>query len=126
MRMRDTAGGRVRGSLYGALGPLLMTVGPAALWSVRSDITLWGGVIAFALGWVLVGAGLGSRSGVPGGARRGALIAAAAYPVVGVLLTSVVVGNLLDQHGPAGLPFVALTWPLRVAIAAHLFGLGIR
>lgn len=107
------------------LGLSLMLIGPPTLWTTRWGWALWGGVTTFALGWVLVGAGLGTLSRARS-AWRGALLAAAVYPVVGLLLMATIRGGLLDQYGLIGLPFVALTWPLHVAIELHLFGLNIN
>lgn len=107
------------------LGLGLMLLAPPTVWATRWDWALWGGAMAFALGWVLVGAGVGALSRARAAARRGALLAASVYPVVGLLLMATIRGGLLDQYGLVGLPFVALTWPLHVAIELHLFGLNI-
>ncbi len=78
----------------------------------------FGGVTLFALGWLLVGAGLWGK--------RGVLAAAGVYWLVGVVWA--VAFNLSPGTPPMRLlhPVVlllALMWPLQVAQVLGLFGL---
>ena len=119
------------------LGLVLMVTGcllfsVLARWSIRQlgllagNVTVVVGVALFALGWVVVGAGM--RPG--GSARRGAVLAAALYLALGALWTTgfVLVNpwgtdftrtNLLLLLG-----YSIVLWPFAVVFVFGLFGLG--
>lgn len=119
--------------LTGIAGVGLLLGGPAVAWSVLPQAApaaraawMFGGAAFFALGWLLLGAALW-----PGGALRGVAVAAGLYVAVGLLWVfafNVVLGApparlLRELATPEGLLFV-LGWPLNVAQAIGLFGLG--
>ncbi len=83
----------------------------------------FGGVLLFAFGWLLVGAGLRPH----GSARRGALLAGLLYVLVGLAWEGVYI--LANPYGDPPHPVllvVALFWPWHVAFVLGLFGLGPR
>ncbi len=89
---------------------------------VRVGGTL-GGVLLFACGWLLLGAGLRPH----GSARRGVLVAALLYVLVGLAWECVYV--LTNPYGDRPHPVMlifALLWPWHVAFVLGLFGLGPR
>ena len=119
------------------LGLTLMVTGTMlfsalARWSTRqlgpvvASLAMFTGEGLFALGWVLVGAGLRPR----GSARRGALLAAALYVAVGALWTTGFVlvnpwGTDFSQTNLALLlGYSIFLWPFAVAFVFGLFGLG--
>ncbi len=119
------------------LGLTLMVTGAMlfsalARWSARQigplvgNLAIFAGVGLFALGWVLVGAGLRPQ----GSARRGALLAAALYVAVGALWTTGFVlvnpwGTDFSQTNLALLlGYSIFLWPFAMAFVFGLFGLG--
>ncbi len=83
-----------------------------------------GGVILFATGWVLIGAGLGPQ----GQAWRGMLLAVILYILIGIGWVTVFNVGLGAKFPEILLEpdflLVALFWPLQVAQALGIFGLG--
>lgn len=108
------------------LGVALLLLAPPLLWSsfIRLGVApLFGGVPAFALGWLLVGAGFRPRGSV----RRGLAVAALLYLVAGLAWEGLYM--LVNPYGdPPSLALLALTplWPWHVAFVLGLFGLGPR
>ena len=95
-----------------------MVLGPLWLWS-RQDWfarpVAYGGVGLFALGWLLLGAGLWPRRGI----WPGLLYAATLYGLTGLVWVTIHdIGlegrSVVSVMSPAGLP-VALAWPFDVA-----------
>jgi len=94
---------------------------------VQPSILSWlplGGVILFATGWVLIGSGLGLQRQ----AWRGMALAIILYIVIGVgwvVAFNVGLGAKFPEMmlEPTFLPIV-LVWPLQVAQALGIFGLG--
>ncbi len=109
----------------------VMLFSALARWSARQlglllgSFAIFAGVGLFALGWVLVGAGLRPR----GSARRGALFAASLYIAVGALWTTGFVlvnpwGTDFSQTNLAlFLGYSIFLWPFVMAFVFGLFGL---
>ena len=94
---------------------------------VQPQVLPWlllGGVILFATGWVLIGAGLGLQ----GQAWRGMIVAVALYILVGigwvVAFNAGLGTKIIDMLFDPTLFLMALIWPLQVAQALGIFGLG--
>lgn len=119
------------------LGLTLMVTGAVlfsalARWSARqlgpllANLAIFIGVGLFALGWVLVGAGLRPR----GSARSGALLAAALYIAIGALWTTgfVLVNPWETDFSQTNLALLLgysiFLWPFAMAFVFGLFGLG--
>ena len=122
-RSRDEVGRHWNWRLL-VIGVALMVLAPPALWSfARDQAVLFGGVALFALGWLLVGAGLQPRQR----AWHGAGWAAVLYVLVG--LAWEIVYMLTNPYGdPPSLALLVLIplWPWHVAFVLGLFGLGPR
>lgn len=94
---------------------------------VQPQMLSWlplGGVILFAAGWVITGAGLGPQ----GQAWRGMVLAVILYMVIGIGWVTVFNVGLGAKFPEIVLEpnflLIALAWPLQVAQALGIFGLG--
>jgi hypothetical protein len=104
--------------------PLILLAGPTVMWGLlpRGLFTGVCGVIAFASGWVLLGAGI--RPGSSG--TWGAIFAAGLYCYVGLVWAfrfNMSLGATPEQLLHPGMLLIALIWPLQVAQKWGLFGL---
>jgi len=94
---------------------------------VQPQILSWlplGGVILFAGGWVLIGAGLRPQ----GKAWRGMLLAVVLYTLIGigwVVGFNISLGAGFTELAHPTLLLIALVWPLQVTQVLGIFGLGL-
>lgn len=125
-----------------SLGLALMVLGPNLLWSLWSryryhppDVAIpewafglvWYGLAAFALGWLMVGAGWRPGNSIVWGVA----LAATAYALFGLAWTIVfdlemndaALGEILEPQKLVAILQQALIWPLTVAQVLGLFGL---
>ncbi|MBI3974742.1 MAG: hypothetical protein HY332_25985 [Chloroflexi bacterium] len=126
----------IRSRNWGSIvsGVVIMGLTPNAFWSSANLVWAnqqlgpaagivmgFGGVALFALGWLLVGAGL--RPGRS--ALRGALLGAASYLGAGLTWAAVYAStnSFGDRLGPDLLAVVPV-WPLHASFVQGLFGLG--